>query len=240
MLVIPAVDIMDGKCVRLLKGDPKKKKIYYDDPLEAAQLLENKGAELIHIIDLDAAMGSGQNMKVIKRILKNTSVKLQIGGGVRTLQKVNKLLKFGAYRIIFGTSAVKNPSLIKESVRLHGSKSITIAIDEKNDEVAIHGWKTNSGLDYLNFARSIQNMGVGSIIFTSISADGTLLGPQIEKTRKLVETIQIPVIASGGVSKLEDLIALKRIGASGVVVGTAIYEKRFTFKEALETIDNVG
>ena len=240
MLVIPAVDIMGGKCVRLFRGDPKKNKIYYEDPVEAAQLLEAQGAKLIHIIDLDAALDSGQNMEVISRILKNSSVKVQIGGGVRNLEKVNSLLKLGAFRVIFGTAAVKNPGLIKEAVNLYGSERIAIAIDEKEGEVAVHGWKNKSGVDYLDLAQSFERIDVGALIFTPISVDGTLKGPEIEKTMKLVEAVKVPVIASGGIAKLEDLVALTKTGVEGVVVGTAIYEKKFTVKEALETVSNVS
>jgi len=240
MIVIPAVDILDGKCVRLFRGDPEKNKVYYDDPLEAAQLLETQGAKIIHIIDLDAALGSGQNRKAITRILENISVKVQIGGGIRTLQKADELLKLGAYRVIFGTAAVKNPALVKEAVRCHGSESVAVAIDEKDGKVAVHGWKNKSGIDYLDLAKSFESMDVGALIFTPISVDGTLKGPQIEKTVKLVETVKVPVIASGGVAKLEDLVALTKTGVEGVVVGTAIYEKKFTLKEALETVKNVS
>ena len=240
MIVIPAVDILGGKCVRLFRGDPNKNKVYYDDPLEAAQLLETQGARIIHIIDLDAALGSGQNMEAIKRILENTSVKVQIGGGIRTLQKADAFLKLGAYRVIFGTATVKNPGLVKEAVNRYGSESVAVAIDEKDGKVAVHGWKNKSGVDYLNLAQSFESMEVGALIFTPINVDGTLKGPQIEKTVKLVETVKVPVIASGGVAKLEDLVGLAKTGVEGVVVGTAIYEKKFTLKEALETVKNVS
>jgi phosphoribosylformimino-5-aminoimidazole carboxamide ribotide isomerase len=240
MLVIPAVDILGGKCVRLVRGDPEKSKVYYENPLEAARLLENQGAELIHLIDLDAALGSGQNMKAIKKILANISVRTQIGGGIRTLEKADSLLKLGAYRVIFGTAAVQNPQLVEEAVSHYGSKRVAVAIDEKEGKVAVHGWKNRSELDYLELARSFEIMQVGALIFTSISVDGTLKGPQIEKTVKLVETVKVPVIASGGVATLEDLLELARTGVDGVVVGTALYEKKFKLKEALEAIENVG
>ena len=240
MLVIPAVDILGGKCVRLFRGDPNKNKVYYEDPLEAAQLLEAQGAELIHIIDLDAALGSGNNIDVIKRILENVKVKVQIGGGIRTLQKADELLKLGAYRVIFGTVAVKNPEVVRATVLCHGSESVAVAIDEKDGKVAVHGWKNKSGVDYVDLAQSYESMNVGALIFTPISVDGTLKGPQVEKTVSLVETVKIPVIASGGVAKLDDLVALTKTGVAGAVVGTAIYEKKFTFKEALETVKNVS
>ncbi len=236
MIVIPAVDIQDGKCVRLFQGDPKKSKVYYENPVEAAQLLEEQGAELIHLIDLNAALGSGQNMGTIKNLLKNINVKVQIGGGIRSLEKADALLKFGAYRVIFGTAAVKNPRLVEEAVRKHGSESVAVAIDEKDGKVVVHGWKNKSETDYLDLARTFEEMGVGALIFTPISVDGTLEGPVIEETVKLVEAVNVPVIASGGVASLEDLVALTGTGVEGVVVGTALYEKKFTLKEALEAV----
>jgi len=237
MIVIPAVDIQNGKCVRLLRGDPEKSKVYYENPVEAAQLLEEQGAELIHLIDLDAALGFGENMETIKNLLRDISVKVQIGGGIRSLEKADALLNLGAYRVIFGTAAVKNPQLVEEAVRQHGSESVAVAIDEKDGKVAVHGWKDRSEVDYLDLARSFEEMGVGALIFTPISVDGTLSGPVIEKTVKLVETVNVPVIASGGVASLEDLVALAETGVEGVVVGTALYEKKFTLKEALEAVN---
>jgi phosphoribosylformimino-5-aminoimidazole carboxamide ribotide isomerase len=240
MIVIPAVDILEGKCVRLVRGNPEKSKVYYENPLEAAQLLEIQGAELIHLIDLDAALDSGQNIGSIKKILDKISVKVQVGGGIRTLEKADSLLKLGAYRVIFGTVAVQNPSVVEEAVSRFGSKSVAVAVDEKDGKVTIHGWKNSSKKDYLDLSCTFEAMGVGALIFTSISVDGTLKGPRMEKIVKLVETVKVPVIASGGVATLEDLVELAGTGVKGVVVGTALYEKKFTLEEALEAIKDVG
>jgi len=240
MLIIPAVDIMGGKCVRLVQGDPTKLKVYFDNPLEAAKLLEDQGAELIHLIDLDAALGSGQNMDAIEEILKNLRVKVQIGGGIRSLEKAEALMKLGASRVIFGTAAIQNPTLIEEAVRRYGSTRIAVAIDEKKGKVTFHGWKDQSEINYLNLARSFETMEVGTIIFTSTSVDGTLKGPQVEKIVRLVETVKMPVIASGGIASLNDLVELTGTGVDGVVVGTALYEGKFTFKQALEVVKSVG
>jgi phosphoribosylformimino-5-aminoimidazole carboxamide ribotide isomerase len=240
MLVIPAVDIMDGKCVRLVKGDPAKSKVYFDDPLEAAKLLEDKRAEVIHLIDLDAALGSGQNLVAVKKILKNLHVKVQVGGGIRTLEKAETLLKLGAFRVIFGTVAVQNPALIAEAISRYGSKRIAVAIDEKNGKATLHGWKDRSEINYLDIARVFEEMKVGAIVFTATDVDGTLKGPQVEKIEKLVETVKIPIIASGGISSLNDLTMLARVGVEGAIVGTALYEGKFTFEQALEAVKNVG
>lgn len=240
VLVIPAVDIMGGKCVRLVQGDPTKFKVYFDDPLEAAKLLEDQGAELIHLIDLDAALGSGQNMEATEKILKNLRVKVQIGGGIRTLEKAETLLKLGASRVIFGTAAVQNPALIEEAVRRYGSKRVAVAIDEKKGKVTFHGWKDQVEINYLDIASSFEAMNVGTIIFTSTSVDGTLKGPQMKKIVKLVKTVKVPVIASGGIASLNDLVELVGTGVEGIIVGTALYEGKFTFKQALEVVKNVG
>ncbi len=236
MIVIPAVDILDGKCVRLFRGDPEKSKVYYEDPLEAAKLLEDEGAELIHIIDLDAALGSGDNTAAIKRILENTNVKAEIGGGIRSLEKAESLLKLGAYRVIFGTAAVTSPDLIRQAVKRFGSRSVAVAIDENEGKVAVHGWKNKSEVDYVDLAKSFEAMDVGALIFTPISVDGTLKGPMVEKTRRLVEIIGVPIVASGGVAELGDLVELAKTGVEGVVIGRAIYEKKFTVREALEVV----
>ena len=240
MLVIPAVDIMGGKCVRLVQGDPRRSKVYFDNPLEAARQFEVQGAELIHLIDLDAALGSGKNLEAIEKILRELRVKVQIGGGIRTLEKVETLLKLGAFRVIFGTVAVQNPALIQEAVRRYGSPRVAVALDERNDKITFHGWKDLSEIDYLNLARSFEEMKVGTIIFTSTSVDGTLKGPQVEKIRKLVETVRVPVIASGGVASLNDLAILAGASVEGVVVGTALYEGKFTLEQAIEAVKNVS
>jgi len=240
VLVIPAVDIMSGKCVRLVQGDPKRLKVYFDNPLEAARQLEVQGAELIHLIDLDAALGSGQNLEAIGKILRELRVKVQIGGGIRTLEKAETLLKLGASRVIFGTVAVQNPVFIQEAVRHYGSPRVAVAIDERNSKATFHGWKDQSAIDYLDLAISFEGMKVGTIIFTSTSVDGTLKGPQVEKIKKLVETVRVPVIASGGVASLNDLAKLAGTGVDGAVVGTALYEGKFTLEQAMEVVKNVG
>ncbi len=236
MIVIPAVDLLGGKCVRLYRGDPAKNKVYYEDPLEAAKILEQDGAEIIHVVDLDAAIGSGDNVSVIKRILQNVNVKVEIGGGIRSLEKADELLKLGAYRVIFGTAAVKDPSLVKEAISRFGSEHVAVAIDEKDGKVAVHGWVNKSETDCLELAQLFDEMRVGALIFTPISVDGTLEGPRIEKTLELMNGVTVPVVASGGVAQLSDLVALSKTGVWGVIVGTAIYEKKFTVKEALEAL----
>jgi phosphoribosylformimino-5-aminoimidazole carboxamide ribotide isomerase len=240
VLVIPAVDIIGGKCVRLVQGDPKRSTVYFDNPVEAARQLEVQGAELIHLIDLDAALGSGQNLEAIKNILRELQVKVQIGGGIRTLEKTETLINLGAFRVIFGTMAVQNPALVQEAVHRFGSPRIAVAIDERYDKVTFHGWKEQSTIDYLDLASLFAEMRVGTIVFTSINADGTLRGPQLEKIGKLAGKVRVPIIASGGVASLNDLIKLAETGVEGVVVGTALYEGRFTLEQAIVAVKNVS
>jgi phosphoribosylformimino-5-aminoimidazole carboxamide ribotide isomerase len=240
MLVIPAVDLMGGKCVRLIKGDPKKQKVYFDDPLAAARTFEVQGVEFIHIVDLDAAIGSGENLKVVEKLLRNLRVKAEVGGGIRTLDKAETLLRYGASRVIFGTAALKNPALLKEAIKRFGSKRIAVAVDEAQNKVSFHGWTDVSEVDYLEFARRLETVGVGTIIFTCIGVDGTLRGPQVEKITKLVNAVKVPIIASGGVSTLDDLKALAATDVEGAIVGTALYEGKFSIEQALEVVRSVG
>ncbi len=240
MLIIPAVDIMNKKCVRLVKGDPAKSKVYFNDPLEAARIFEKEGAEVIHLIDLDAALGSGQNLDEITRILKNIAVKVEVGGGIRTLERAEALLKFGAFRVIFGTAAVKNPAMVNEAVQRFGSDRIAVAIDEREGKATFHGWNDQSVIGFLDLARGFEQMRVGALVFTSTDVDGTLKGPQLTKIENLVKTVKISIIASGGIGNLNDLKMLARTGVEGAIVGTALYEGKFTFKQAVEAVRNVS
>lgn len=241
MLIIPAVDVMQGKCVRLVKGDPTKMKVYFDNPVEAASQWADQGAQLIHLVDLDAAIGIGQNVETIGKIIKKVPVKTQVGGGIRTLKKAEKLLKLGASRVIFGTACILNSTLLEEAVHRFESGRVVAAIDTtRRGKVAFHGWKTKSEVDYLDLAHSLGLMGVGTIIFTSVSVDGTLKGPPIEQIRKVVSAIRIPVVASGGIGSLNDLVNVARTDVEGAIVGTALYEEKFTLKQAMEAVKNVG
>jgi len=241
VLIIPAVDVMQGKCVRLTQGDPKRSKTYFNDPVEAANKWAKQGAQLIHLVDLDAAIGIGQNTETLEKIIRNVQVKTQIGGGIRNLEKAEELLTLGASRVIFGTTCILNSKMLEEAVQHFGSTRVAAAIDAMREgKVTFHGWKTQSEVDYLDLARSVEAVGVGTIIFTSVSADGTLKGPAIEQIRKVVNTVEIPVIASGGIGNLKDLVNVAQTGVEGAIVGTALYEKKFTLKKAVEVIKNVS
>jgi len=241
VLIIPAVDVMQGKCVRLTQGDPTRNKAYFDDPVEAANQWMKQGAQLLHLVDLDAAIGIGQNTETLEKIIRSIQVKTQIGGGIRNLEKADELLKLGASRVIFGTTCVLNSKLLEKAVQHFGSTRVVAAIDATTGgKVTFHGWRTQSEVDYLDLACSVEAVGVGTIIFTSVSVDGTLKGPAIEQIRKVVSTVRIPVIASGGIGSLKDLVSVAQTGVKGAIVGTALYEKKFTLKKAVETVKNVN
>lgn len=237
MLVIPAVDIMDGKCVRLVRGDPSKLKVYHDDPIEAVEKWVMEGAELIHVVDLNAALGKGENTDIIRKIVQTVPVKVQVGGGLRTFEKAMKLLKSGVFRVIFGTNLLLNPEVILKTVKDFGSERIAVALDLKDGKIMFGGWKKSVKTDFLEMARlAEETLHVGMIIFTSVDRDGTLRGPSIRYAKKLLKTVKIPIVASGGISSLSDLVRLSKIGVYGAIVGTALYEGKFSLKEAVEAV----
>lgn len=238
--IIPAIDIMGGKCVRLVQGDPKKAKIYFHDPLDSVKIFENQGAEILHLVDLDAALGIGQNIDQIERIIEKFSGKIQVGGGLRTLEKIDHLIKLGAHRVIIGTAAIHQPSLIQVAVNRYGSPQIAVAIDERNNYVTIKGWTENSKINYIEFAQLLQKKLIETVIFTSTGVDGTLKGPSFGKIKRLLKNVNLRIIASGGISRLEDLKVLTRLQVEGVIVGAALYEEKFTLEEALEAIERVS
>ncbi|MHA1752868.1 MAG: 1-(5-phosphoribosyl)-5-[(5-phosphoribosylamino)methylideneamino]imidazole-4-carboxamide isomerase [Candidatus Helarchaeota archaeon] len=234
MLIIPAIDIQNGKCVRLLKGNLDYLKIYYDDPLVPAKLFVEAGAKAIHIVDLDGAYGKGNNYKIIKQIIDSCPVEIQVGGGIRSIEKVEELYSLGVERIICGTAAINNPEFVRDVVDLIGPKHIMIALDHRNGELLTHGWQENTKLNVFEIAKEIERNGAGFILFSSADVDGTLLGPDIKNTRKMVNSIKIPVIAAGGISSIKDISEIEKTGVYGVVIGKAIYEKNINLKELLK------
>jgi len=234
LIIYPAIDIKDGKCVRLFQGDFSQTTVYSDDPVEVALKWEYKGAEYIHIVDLDGALaGSPQNLPVIKNIISKLKIPIQVGGGIRTLETGNKILEAGAARIIMGTSAVKTPEILEQAVNQFGDR-LAVGVDAKNKKVAVEGWGETSEILALNFIQRMENIGVKTIIYTDISKDGTLQGPDINGIREIISNTGINIIASGGVGTLQDLINLKELGSSGAIVGKALYTDSLTLEEALE------
>lgn len=236
MIIIPAIDLREGKCVRLIEGKIENETIYSEDPVAVAKSWEEQGAEMIHLVDLDGAFaGHPQNQEVIKEILKVVKVPVQVGGGIRTLETIDELLELGVQWVVLGTVAINNPDLVKAACTKWGDR-IVVGIDAKDGYVAIEGWEATVGKTILELAKEMEAIGVKRIIYTDVRRDGTLKGPNLESTKELAEQTNVEVIASGGVAKLEDLVALKsyeNIGIAGVIIGKALYSGAFTLKEAL-------
>ena len=236
MIIIPAIDLREGKCVRLIEGKIENETIYSEDPVAVAKSWEEQGAEMIHLVDLDGAFaGHPQNQEVIKEILKVVKVPVQVGGGIRTLETIDELLELGVQWVVLGTVAINNPGLVKAACTKWGDR-IVVGIDAKDGYVAIEGWEATVGKTILELAKEMEAIGVKRIVYTDVRRDGTLKGPNVESTKELAEQTNIEVIASGGVAKLDDLLALKsyeNIGIAGVIVGKALYSGAFTLKEAL-------
>jgi phosphoribosylformimino-5-aminoimidazole carboxamide ribotide isomerase len=238
--IYPAIDMRGGKCVRLLQGDYDKETVYGDSPFEMAKKFASEGADWIHMVDLDGARdGRRVNDKFVIQAAKELGVNIQIGGGIRSEEDINHYLDNGVNRVIIGSIAVSNPEFAEEMVRKYGAK-IAIGLDAKNGFVATHGWLNTSEVSAVELGKRFADAGAETFIFTDIATDGTLAGPNAEATRQLALETGKSVIASGGVSSLDDLEALRRLsddGVSGAIVGKAIYEGRFSVKTALELGD---
>ncbi|MBD3226946.1 MAG: 1-(5-phosphoribosyl)-5-[(5-phosphoribosylamino)methylideneamino]imidazole-4-carboxamide isomerase [Candidatus Lokiarchaeota archaeon] len=233
MLIIPAIDLQNGKCVRLFKGKMDKKTIYYEDPLVPARKFLDLGVKVLHIVDLDGAYGKGHNLQIMKKIINELPMKIQVGGGIRSVEKAEELYNLGVERVICGTAAIKYPKFVINVVDRIGSKHLMVALDHRKGKLLTHGWQENSNLDVFQIGKEMEKKGAGFILFSSAEVDGTLLGPDVKNTSKMIESVNIPVIAAGGISKLEDIFKIKEIDAYGLVIGKAIYEGMIKLEEAL-------
>ncbi len=238
--IIPAVDMRNGKCVQLVQGIPGSEMVSIDDPAAVAKDWASQGAKTLHLIDLDGAIdGERKNAPIIEKIVKECKplgMQIQVGGGIRSFKNAADLLNIGVDRVILSTAAINNPKLIEELADAFGSKHINVALDSKNGKVAIEGWKKQSEFTAVEMGIRFEELGAGSILFTNIDSEGLLQGVNTTPTKELVKSVSIPVIASGGVTSLDDLIALKKTGADAVVVGSALYTGKFTLPEAINII----
>jgi phosphoribosylformimino-5-aminoimidazole carboxamide ribotide isomerase len=236
MLIIPAIDLKEGKCVRLEQGLMDKATVYSDDPATTAKHWEAQGAELLHVVDLNGAFaGAPKNLDAIKAIRAAVKMPIEVGGGIRDMATIQSLVSIGIDRIILGTAAIENPSFVREACGEFPGK-IIVGIDAKDGLVAIKGWAEVTKVKAVDLAKQMQDYGVIAIIYTDIKRDGMLSGPNIEATKTLAEALHIPVIASGGVHTLkdiEDLMAVRYSGVSGVITGKAIYSGSLNLKEAI-------
>ncbi len=234
MRLFPAVDIKNGQCVRLRQGSFQDVLVYSDSPLKIAKQWEADGASFIHIVDLDGALvGHSVNDDVIRSIVSEVHVPIQVGGGIRTIKDIENKLNLGIERVIIGTKAVKDPAFIKEAVLTFGARRIVIGIDAKDGMVAIEGWEKVSSFQAVAMALDMKKLGVKTIVYTDISKDGMLQGPNIEYTRELAEATGLNIIASGGVSSMKDLELLEENKIYGAIIGKALYESRIDLKQAV-------
>ncbi|MBQ4404904.1 MAG: 1-(5-phosphoribosyl)-5-[Selenomonadaceae bacterium] len=234
MIIFPAIDLRGGKCVRLVQGDFDKETVYSDDPQATALKWHSMGAKFLHVVDLDGARkGSPQNLDAIKKILDAVNIPIEVGGGIRTLDDAEKLLKLGVRRVILGSVAVENISLVEAAVKNFGDK-IVVGIDARDGFVAVHGWEKSSAVKADELAKKIVAAGVKTIIYTDISKDGMLSGVNAETFSKLQKSSGAEIIASGGVKSIEDIRALKAEKIAGVIVGKAIYTGALDLKSAIE------
>jgi phosphoribosylformimino-5-aminoimidazole carboxamide ribotide isomerase len=236
--LIPAIDLMNGKIVRLTHGDPETAKVYsqFGGPVETAKKWKADGARKLHIIDLDAALGMGNNLSVIADIAESVDLPIQVGGGIRDVEAVEKVLKLGVTQVILGALAFSDPKAITTIQQGFGVGSVIVALDNRDGRIMVEGWKTATALGMKEALEKFVALGVKAFLVTSITKDGTLSGPDLDTLREACQYPDMEVIAAGGIGGLNDLVALKRVGVEGAVIGKALYEGRFTLKEALEMI----
>lgn len=240
MRIYPAIDIKNGQCVRLRQGKFDDVTVYGSDPAEMAKKFAAEGASYLHVVDLDGArMGAGMNRSAIKKIVEALSIPVQTGGGIRTLKDIEEIISTGVSRVILGTSAVSNPQVVREAVELYGSSRIAVGIDAMNGKVAIHGWEKLSDVPAIELCLQMKEMGVKTIIYTDITKDGMMIGPNIESTKEIAAATGLDIIASGGISSMEDIERAKAAGAAGVIIGKALYQGSVVLAEAVKRFERV-
>lgn len=233
MRIYPAIDIIDGACVRLVQGDYSQKTKFADNPVEVALRWQSQGGEFIHIVDLDGAKtGIMPNFELIVNIAKALDVPIEVGGGIRNMNAVDRYLENGVERVIIGTSALSDPEFVKKAVEKYGTR-IAVGIDAKDKMVAVNGWEEVSRTSALDLAAQMQAIGVEHIIYTDIATDGMLKGPNVSAMKEMTDHIKINVIASGGVSSVDDIRKLKETGVEGAIVGKALYTDTISLAEAV-------
>ncbi|MBQ1237170.1 MAG: 1-(5-phosphoribosyl)-5-[Oscillospiraceae bacterium] len=234
MKLLPAIDLLGGNCVRLFRGDFDTAHQVADDPLSTARSFQKAGAGWIHMVDLDGARtGDGINRPVILQVAQNTSLKVEVGGGIRSMDAIDTYLQGGVSRVILGSAALEDPALVKKAVEQYGQR-IAVGIDAKNGQVAARGWLSTSSVDYLTLAKQMENLGVSTIIYTDIAKDGMMLGPNFEQMKALRQAVSCDLVASGGIRSLEDLQQLQDIGIDWAILGKSIYQGAIDLAKALK------
>ena len=231
MKIIPAVDLMNGQVVRLYKGDPKQKTVYSDNPVEIAKKWEADGADMLHIVDLDATLGIGSNLSIIKKILEEISIPVEVAGGLRDESLILDVIKISS-RVVIGTLAFKDKELLKKLLLSLGPEKIVISVDHKDGEIVIHGWQDRTGIKLIESIKEFLEMGFTEFLLTNVNRDGTLEGPDLEFLEQACKLENVNVIASGGISNIADVKDVKEKNAFGVILGKALYENKISIEEA--------
>src|SRR5699024_606765 len=236
MILFPAIDLLDGKCVRLIQGDYSKETIYSDSPVEMAKTWEKKGAKYLHIVDLDAARtNQAVNQSIIERIAKEINIPIQVGGGIRSMERIEAYRAAGVQRVIIGTAAIQDPAFLKEAVDQYGAQ-IAVSIDARNGYVATDGWEKTSEVAAVDLLHQLEKIGVQTVIYTDIAKDGMLQGPNFTELERINERTPIQIIASGGVSSPDDVTKLQTMNMYGAIIGKALYDGTVTFESLLEVV----
>ncbi len=234
MIIFPAIDILDGQCVRLIQGDYNREKVYSNSPVDMAKQWEEKGAEFIHIVDLNGAKtGESINKAVIIEIANTVSIPIQVGGGIRSIDTIEAYLKNGVNRVIIGTAAINDQAFLQESVKRFGEQ-IVVSIDAKNGFVATDGWTDTSDVSALELIKKLEEVGVKTIVYTDIAKDGMLQGPNLTEQQTINEATKMDVIASGGVTTKEDIANLQNLNMYGAIIGKALYDGKLEFESLME------
>ena len=237
MQIYPAIDLKNGQCVRLRQGKFEDATIYGDDPVERAGMWAEAGATYIHVVDLNGARtGTGINIGAIKNIVENFNIPVQTGGGIRSMRDIEARIDAGGSRVIIGTAAVNNPDLVKEAVKAYGDR-IAVGIDASRGMVATDGWEKVSGVSALELCLKMKDFGVKTIVYTDISKDGMMSGPNTDATKELIDSTGINIIASGGVTTMSDLENVSSIGAQGVIIGKALYQGALNLREVIKRFE---
>ncbi|MFB5620580.1 MAG: 1-(5-phosphoribosyl)-5-[(5-phosphoribosylamino)methylideneamino]imidazole-4-carboxamide isomerase [Nitrosopumilus sp.] len=231
MKIIPAIDLMNGQVVRLYKGDPKQKTVYSNDPVDIAKQWESAGADILHLVDLDATLGIGSNIEIIKKILDTISIPVEVAGGLRDKSLVLEMANLSK-RIVLGTLAFKDKPLLKSLLSELGPEKIVISVDHKDGEIVIHGWQKGTGIELIPSIKEFLEMGFTEFLLTNVSRDGTMEGPDLEFLEQACNLPNANIIASGGISNIGDVTDVKEKNAFGVILGKALYEKKVSIQEA--------
>ncbi|MDR1979504.1 MAG: 1-(5-phosphoribosyl)-5-[(5-phosphoribosylamino)methylideneamino]imidazole-4-carboxamide isomerase [Synergistaceae bacterium] len=240
MILFPAIDVRNGRCVRLTQGNFDRETVFAERPAEQALEWEKAGSSFLHVVDLDAARtGTSGNEAAVAEILRQISIPVQLGGGIRGMKDIEKKLTLGVARVILGTIALKDPGLVRSAVRAYGER-IVVGVDSKDGYVAVEGWGRISAVKSAEFCAMIRDLGVRTLVYTDIAKDGMMTGPNLSATKDAVALGGIDVIASGGVASLSDLRALEEIGVRGVVIGRALYDGAIDLKEAIDIFEHAG